>query len=84
MNKNEKTKTKILSGKGVNNISFWDVVNLLLSMGFSHTIRKDSHHHFRRKDLPIIINLQPDKKNKGKAKGYQIRQLKKYIEENNL
>ncbi len=43
-------------------------------MGFSERIAGD-HHSFTRRDLPILINIQPEKN--GKAKDYQVRQIRR-------
>jgi hypothetical protein len=45
MGKHEKLTQKILSGRQDRNVSFQEVVSLLLSFGFSQRI-KGSHHIF--------------------------------------
>lgn len=57
------------------NISFVDLYNLLVDMGFSVRVRGD-HHIFSRPDVAEIINLQPDG---NKAKPYQVRQVRGLI-----
>jgi hypothetical protein len=58
-----------------NNISFNDLRNLLLKLGFEERI-KGSHHNFRKIGVIEKINLQKDN---GKAKGYQVRQVRNVI-----
>jgi predicted RNA binding protein YcfA (HicA-like mRNA interferase family) len=72
MGKHEKLIQKILSGRQDGNVNFQDIVNLLLSFGFSERIN-GSHHIFFRQDVDEIINIQP----KGvQAKPYQVRQIR--------
>jgi hypothetical protein len=57
-------------------IRFSDLRKLLLSLGFSERI-KDDHHIFARPDILEIVNLQPLKD--GKAKAYQVKQVRNLI-----
>ncbi len=72
MGKYEKLLTRILHGKSDTEISFADLCNLLERLGFEARIR-GSHHMFRKAGVEEIINLQ---KAGGKAKPYQIRQVR--------
>jgi hypothetical protein len=75
MAKHLKVLTQVLDGRSDANISFSDLRNLLLALGFIERIRGD-HHIFTRKEIEEIINIQP----KGsKAKPYQIRQIRAII-----
>jgi hypothetical protein len=75
MAKHLKVLTQVLVGRSDANISFSDLRNLLLALGFIERIRGD-HHIFTRKEIEEIINIQP----KGsKAKPYQIRQIRAII-----
>jgi hypothetical protein len=65
----------ILRGLSDNNISFNDLRNILLKLGFEERI-KGSHHNFRKSGVIEKINLQKDN---GKAKGYQVRQVRNVI-----
>ena len=67
---------KILSGLSDRNIRFIDLRGLLLSLGFAERI-KGSHHIFSKENLAEIINLQP--LNDGKAKAYQVKQVRNII-----
>jgi hypothetical protein len=73
---NRKILDKILSGLADMNIRFQDLRKLLNDFGFSERIRGD-HYIFHRDGIEEIINLQPLKG--GKAKAYQVKQVRKII-----
>jgi predicted RNA binding protein YcfA (HicA-like mRNA interferase family) len=75
MLKTEKIRNKVLLGYSDANIDFEDMRRLLSSVGFTERI-KGSHHIYTHPDVAEIINLQP--KN-GKAKPYQVRQVRNII-----
>ena len=75
MSQLQKTMTAILSGMQDNNISFSDLYNILVVLGFSVRIKGD-HHIFTRSDVVEIINIQPDG---NKAKPYQVKQVRNLI-----
>ena len=75
MRKKKKTVTAILSGMQDRNISFSDLYNILIALGFSVRIKGD-HHIFTRQDVVEIINIQPDG---NKAKPYQVKQVRNLI-----
>jgi hypothetical protein len=75
MGKHEKLIQKILSGRQDQSINFFEVVSLLLSLGFSQRIKGD-HHIFYRAGIVEILNIQPDG---AKAKPYQVRQIRELI-----
>ena len=56
---------------------FSDVVVFLEATGWKRRI-KGSHHIFSRPGVPVLLNLQPE--GSGKAKAYQIRQVRKTLE----
>ena len=56
---------------------FADVVAYLERSGWKRRI-KGSHHIFTRPGIQFLLNLQPEQN--GKAKGYQIRQVRQVIE----
>ena len=66
----------ILSTLSDKNIKFSDLRKLILDLGFSERI-KGSHHIFFKKNINEIINLQSLKN--GKAKAYQVRQVRNII-----
>ena len=75
MSQIQKTVTAILSGMQERNISFSDLYNILIALGFSVRIKGD-HHIFTRQDVVEIINIQPDG---NKAKPYQVKQVRNLI-----
>lgn len=67
---------QILSGRSDANVSFESLRSLLGSFGFNERIRGD-HHIFAREGIAEILNLQPLAS--GKAKSYQIKQVRNVI-----
>lgn len=67
---------KVLSGLSDKNIRFEDLRKLLLSLGFDERIKGD-HYIFARPDIIEIINIQPLRD--GKAKAYQVKQVRNLI-----
>ena len=78
MNKRKLLQKLITSSK---NIRFNEATTIAEAFGFRLDRISGSHHIFLHPDLPELINLQNVK---GKAKPYQIKQLLKIIEKNNL
>ena len=75
MGKYEKLLLQIIQGVSDANISFDDLCRLLKNLGFDERIR-GSHHIFRKAGVIEKINLQQDG---GKAKAYQVRQVRATI-----
>ena len=75
MSQIQKTMLAILSGMQDKNISFSDLYNILVALGFSVRIKGD-HHISMRQDVAEIINIQP---NGNKAKPYQVKQVRNLI-----
>ena len=73
--KYKKLLFQVLRGVSDANISFADLRNLLLRLGFEERIQ-GSHHNFRKEGVEAKINLQRDD---GKAKAYQVRQVRTVI-----
>jgi hypothetical protein len=71
----------VLSGKSDANFRFGELCRLLETMGFSRRI-KGGHHIYFRRGIAEIINLQPLAG--GKAKPYQVRQVRGIIVEYHL
>ena len=80
MGKYDKLIIKILQGESDANISFDELCNLLINLGFEQRIR-GSHHIFRKENVDEKINLQRDK---NKAKVYQVKQVRNVILKYNL
>lgn len=81
MGKYDKLLETILQGRSDTNIQFDDLCQLLIRMGFDERVR-GSHHTFRREGVVTKINLQ--RSTGGKAKPYQVRQVRAVILDNNL
>jgi predicted RNA binding protein YcfA (HicA-like mRNA interferase family) len=75
MSQQQKLLIKILLGNSDNNIPFDQLRQLLHSLGFTERIR-GSHHIFSQPDIEEILNLQPKQ---GKAKAYQVKQIRNVI-----
>lgn len=73
MGKHEKLLNKILSGQADYNISFNDLINFLIFLGFKER-QEGSHHIFTKEGITERINIQAEG---SKAKGYQIKQISK-------
>jgi hypothetical protein len=59
---------------------FNELCQLLQRLGFDMRV-SGSHHFFRKSGVPEAINLQPAD---GKAKTYQVRQVRKVLQRNGL
>jgi len=73
--KYDKLLLQILRGASDANISFDNLCRLLRHLGFEERTR-GSHHVFRRQGVEEKINIQKDN---GKAKAYQVRQVRMVI-----
>jgi hypothetical protein len=67
---------KVLGGLSDKNIRFSELRSLVSSLGFDERIKGD-HHIFSKADITEIMNLQPLKD--GKAKAYQVKQVRSII-----
>ncbi|MBS9383969.1 MAG: type II toxin-antitoxin system HicA family toxin [Dolichospermum sp. BR01] len=75
MSQQDKLLAKILSGASDTNISFEQLCQLLIRLGFDERIR-GSHHIFTKEGIEEILNLQPKQ---GKAKAYQVKQVRQML-----
>ena len=73
MSKHEKVWQQIMSGHSDYNISFKDLVSLLEHRGFKKRQGGGSHVIFTKPTMRERITLQPEG---SKAKGYQVRQVR--------
>ncbi|MDA7618318.1 MAG: type II toxin-antitoxin system HicA family toxin [Verrucomicrobiota bacterium] len=71
----ERIIQRILSGVSDRNFEFSEICAVLERLGFSCRIN-GSHHIFFREGIEEIINLQPKG---GKAKAYQVKQVRNII-----
>lgn len=67
---------KVLTGLSDKNIRFVDIRNLIADLGFKER-RKWDHHIFSKEGVTEIIHIQPLKD--GKAKAYQVKQIRNLI-----
>ena len=80
MSQQDKLLLKILIGNSDVNIPFDQLRQLLRSLGFTERIN-GSHHIFTQSGIEDILNLQSKK---GKAKAYQVKQVRNVIVKYNL
>jgi len=76
MKKHAKLLSEIVAGRADRNVGFAELRTLLAWLGFRERIR-GAHHIFSRTGVVEILNLQPLPG--GKAKGYQVRQVRNVI-----
>jgi len=67
---------KVLTGLSDKNIRFSDIRALIGDLGFAERIKGD-HHIFSKEGVTEIINIQPLRD--GKAKAYQVKQIRNLI-----
>jgi hypothetical protein len=72
----EKVFASVLSGRSDANIRFGDLRRILLALGFNERTA-GGHYIFSRQDVVEIVNLQPLRG--GKAKTYQVKQVRQLI-----
>jgi hypothetical protein len=77
----DKLLRRLLSGQADANIDFDDLRGLLRRLGFDEDIEGD-HYLLRKPGIPDIINIQPQRD--GKAKPYQVRQIRKLLRTHGL
>lgn len=77
----EKFRQKLLSGQSDQNIDFERLRTFLKRLDFDEDI-SGSHHIYGRPGVEDIIDIQP--RHDGKAKSYQVKQIRKILEDNDL
>lgn len=77
MSKREKILLKLLSGNADNNFSLDDLVKVLEDFNFIERKSPGSHRIFTKANIAGIINLQKNKD--GKAKPYQVKQVRVFL-----
>lgn len=80
MGKYEKVYDDVMNGRKDGNINFSELCNLVERLGCKLERISGSHHIFSYKDVVELIDLQPDKKDHSKAKAYQVKQVRKFIQ----
>ena len=73
---NKKVYNDVMSGKSDNNIRFNDFRNLIVDLGFDFIRQNGSHMQYFHRELKAFMNIQKDG---AKAKGYEVRQLRKIM-----
>ena len=82
MSKKEKLILKLLAGNADANFDIDDLVRILIWLEFDERSTKGSHRIFSKLGLEGIINLQ--KTVDGKAKTYQVKQVRDFLVNNKL
>ncbi|MDZ7934723.1 MAG: type II toxin-antitoxin system HicA family toxin [Emticicia sp.] len=77
MSKTDKLILKILSGNADNNFPIDELKRLLFILGFLERKGAGSHTLYKKEGLADLINIQNAKG--GKAKPYQVRQIREII-----
>ncbi len=67
-----------------NNASFSDLCKLAEEIGFVFRNQSGSHSIYKHPNYNQIMNFQPDKRDKSKAKRYQVSQLISFIDDNKI
>jgi hypothetical protein len=80
MSRTEKLFEKLMSGQNDANFAFNDLGVLLTKVGYNARKTKGSHIIFQRGSS--FLNLQPS--TGGKAKAYQVRQVRQELQKLNL
>ena len=75
MNRDERLRQRILSGRADANIRFDDLRSFLLRSGFIERVW-GSHHIYRKPGIRELVNLQRDGR---QAKPYQVRQIRRIV-----
>lgn len=81
MNKAAKLKVKLLAGRGYHNFSFAELGTLLVGLGFTLDRQEGSHQVWQHQAVKKSVNVQSVH---GKAKPYQLRQIRDIVREHNL
>ncbi len=82
LGKKEKLLLRLLSGNADANFDLDDLVNILVRLGFEERKTGGSHRMFSLPEIKGIINLQKTKD--GKAKSYQVKQVRTFLVTNQL
>jgi predicted RNA binding protein YcfA (HicA-like mRNA interferase family) len=82
MSKKGKLILRLLAGNADANFDLDDLVQILVRMGFEERKTAGSHRIFSKEGIEGIINLQKTKD--GKAKTYQVKQVREFLVTNKL
>jgi hypothetical protein len=81
MAKWDKFRAKLLGGQADNNIDFTELTTYLRRLNLQERIR-GSHHLYNLPGIPDLLDLQPCPD--GKAKAYQVEQVREFIQVYNV
>ncbi len=81
MSKADKIYERLMAGRGDASFSFDELCTLLVRLGYTARATKGSHIIFQRAG-GSFLNLQPGPG--GKAKSYQVRQVREELKNRNL
>ena len=82
MSKKEKLLVKLLIGNADNNFDLDDLVQILTRFDFDERKTGGSHRIFTKENIEGILNLQKTKD--GKAKSYQVKQVRDFVITNKI
>lgn len=82
MSRKEKLILKLLTGKSDANFDLDDLIQILIRLDFRERSSGGSHRIFHKDGVEGIINLQKTKD--GKAKSYQVKQVREFLVNNQL
>ncbi|MFI5195486.1 MAG: hypothetical protein ACHQD8_00215 [Chitinophagales bacterium] len=82
MSRKGKLILKLLAGRSDANFDIDELVNILIWFAFEERKTNGSHRIFSKKGIEGIINLQKTKD--GKAKTYQVKQVRDFLVNNKL
>lgn len=82
VSRSDKLRDKILSGKSDGNIRLSELCKFVESLGFTCRPTASSHHVYFKEGVFEFFNLQDD--GNGKAKKYQLKQIRAVVEKHNL
>ena len=82
MTKKERLSDKLKDKQRDGNWRFKELIKLLENLGFQENGGKGSHRVFTKLNLEEIINIQEE--SDGKAKKYQVNQVRKIVEKHKL
>lgn len=80
----EKIYQSVMNGTQDRNIKFHDLEKLLLSLGFQQKENNGDHFLYNYPGIRELINIQPEKKDHSKSKSYQVRQVRNFLNRNNI
>ncbi len=82
MSRKEKMLLRLLTGSADANFDLDDLITILIRKGFEERAGGGSHRIFSIAGVEGIINLQKTKD--GKAKPYQVKQVREFLVNNKL